>query len=1536
MTGGSDRMKVTVFTTMPPGVYSGGRYLSLMLAYAMSRAGAEVTYITNNAPLFERDFQLYQQQCPIRSLVIPTYALPEDLKSDWVVVIPTSGFNNRYYNSAIEHAKASGARLALLSFETPNWYAELSPYPRSPMPTEGWRQVVAGGGLVVTIAEEGLQPARAYFGEGTERMPRLFDHWHPSINDLVAAAATDTARPRRSVTMFVRTEDPHKGARDLLRLPPDVLEGHVLSLVFGRGVDDDYVAALRRHFAPARDFAIEVLTQITDEEKFVLLSRSKLLLFPSYFEGYGYPPVEAAWMGVPSVAYDLPLLREVAGDAVQMVPRGDIAAFAAAIRQSLAERPPGPQIRAMLRVSPDTLTAGQKMLDVLRRATPALPVSSGQVPSLPVPQGGAGPDPHAAQLLSHHAGPVSLYELSCHLDAGRVRVSGRIEGVRKGDRLRIDLPNGAMPLVVLEPVAAEGLQRFVCEGQLDRWASGSDVLPLRLTLMRADRSTQVLGTVDLRPDWVALLSVTAEGGARQAGDSVVYADPAAIAARPLLAALLSEFCASLQQMGRRTTLLVPQEAAPPAAAPEEALALDFLPQFNAVIAVGQAGVAPLLAQVRAGGGLVAVTPAACAAAGLDPAAGLMLDPGEAADSLVLFAPEAEMTAEITADRTGRRAVRPDAQRWGRQGRKLAAAPQVIVVPDAPVTALDPEVRARLKQLERDWPGLRLVIPAALCAGSEALPVGVNTQLEPIAAPDLASLLAQGGRVLGLALHDGPRSAGAEAVATLLAAYRVPLLALEDSEAGLRQMSATGEVAAILAPLLPAGPQRGGLSALAGTMPRLPARTQPRPVPPSLLQGSVLGFSASLDENCPALVAGWSDRTILGARIAKDRGVVTFRLLPGEIVPARLELMLHLSPAADPGLSVKIVLNGHLLGVLARLPVGASVHVLPTREEIWSEGDQVLMLMLVRSEAALPASKITLISLSPAAAAPRLAALNSPAAQDQRQAPLYTASIEEGSGVQSGRYGRGAPSAFMRLMAGWSVAETDFTWTASPTVAVGFFPPLAAAVPMMLGLQGSALAAAGGDAPRMILRQGDRILAETLLPVGNPGVVQLPLPAGTALDTLLLDFPDAVRPADAGMGNDSRLLGLALRSAECRMISAQVAATTLRPDADAAWPGMHGHLAGAEPGLLRLTGPGPLPKGLRFGLSGAGLTLCPVPMPGGGWSVSLPLTPEVIARGRAEILCLAAETTLPGLDLQCENWADPPHRRAASGPSAGLDVLLVVLPDTGLALPEALHWAAPAHLMTPPEARLALPAEFVFAEDSPDVALLGGGWSQPEPDWVWNAGHAAEIRLPAPTGAALLWLEAGALVYDGMPRQRIRISTPEGLFATVIAAGLASRAVAIALPPGFGPGDGLSFGFPDSVVPADVGLSPDGRSLAMRLQQLRIEALPARVLQPAAVAGRTAPAILRAGRLEEGGWVVLVGGPGPLPFGLAEAGAAAEMTVIAHPFPAPGGWQALVALRAGAVGPDGTLSLRFYATPDAAEGQAPADLLDLSIPSEGEA
>ena len=45
-----------------------------------------------------------------------------------------------------------------------------------------------------------------------------------------------------------------------------------------------------------------------------LVAGAKALLFPSLAEGFGLPPLEAATLGVPVIANDLPVLREVLGD----------------------------------------------------------------------------------------------------------------------------------------------------------------------------------------------------------------------------------------------------------------------------------------------------------------------------------------------------------------------------------------------------------------------------------------------------------------------------------------------------------------------------------------------------------------------------------------------------------------------------------------------------------------------------------------------------------------------------------------------------------------------------------------------------------------------------------------------------------------------------------------------------------------------------------------------------------------------------------------------------------------------------------------------------------------------------------------------------------------------------------------------------------------------------------------------------------------------------------------------------------------------
>ena len=60
------------------------------------------------------------------------------------------------------------------------------------------------------------------------------------------------------------------------------------------------------------------------------------LVFPSLYEGFGLPPLEALACGRPVVASDLPVTREVLGDAATLVPSLDVEALAAAIGQLLS------------------------------------------------------------------------------------------------------------------------------------------------------------------------------------------------------------------------------------------------------------------------------------------------------------------------------------------------------------------------------------------------------------------------------------------------------------------------------------------------------------------------------------------------------------------------------------------------------------------------------------------------------------------------------------------------------------------------------------------------------------------------------------------------------------------------------------------------------------------------------------------------------------------------------------------------------------------------------------------------------------------------------------------------------------------------------------------------------------------------------------------------------------------------------------------------------------------------------------------------
>jgi glycosyltransferase involved in cell wall biosynthesis len=84
---------------------------------------------------------------------------------------------------------------------------------------------------------------------------------------------------------------------------------------------------------------------LADEDLRSVVAGSRALVYPSLYEGFGLPPLEAFACGVPVIASDLPVTREVVGDDRELsglVPPGDLDALVDALhRQLTSAEPPG-------------------------------------------------------------------------------------------------------------------------------------------------------------------------------------------------------------------------------------------------------------------------------------------------------------------------------------------------------------------------------------------------------------------------------------------------------------------------------------------------------------------------------------------------------------------------------------------------------------------------------------------------------------------------------------------------------------------------------------------------------------------------------------------------------------------------------------------------------------------------------------------------------------------------------------------------------------------------------------------------------------------------------------------------------------------------------------------------------------------------------------------------------------------------------------------------------------------------------------------
>jgi glycosyltransferase involved in cell wall biosynthesis len=161
----------------------------------------------------------------------------------------------------------------------------------------------------------------------------------PDRRDLQADLARRYGIPESFVLAVGRLQ-PHKNARGLLRawaaLGEDLRSRHRLVVLGRRYWRFDDVFTLARNLGIAGE--VVFLDQVvSDEDLARFYNAAEVFVFPSLYEGFGLPLVEALACGAPTVASNAASMPEVAGDAALLADPRDPQAMAAAIRRLLSD-----------------------------------------------------------------------------------------------------------------------------------------------------------------------------------------------------------------------------------------------------------------------------------------------------------------------------------------------------------------------------------------------------------------------------------------------------------------------------------------------------------------------------------------------------------------------------------------------------------------------------------------------------------------------------------------------------------------------------------------------------------------------------------------------------------------------------------------------------------------------------------------------------------------------------------------------------------------------------------------------------------------------------------------------------------------------------------------------------------------------------------------------------------------------------------------------------------------------------------------------